>query len=492
MRLARAALGICLLLTVGFGFAPASGADARDAARQYRVARRLVAEDSPEAASALRRVVELDPAGELADDALVEQARLQHRVGWPEELGRAGLEATTAARELLDRAVRELPDGDRIREARYRRALARLEPLAGHDPAAARLDLLEVATAQPQDDWSRAARYALAWLGERQGDEMRAEASYQRLVVDAPHSVAATRARAGLARLALRDARPGDATIWLDRVIGTAEAAATAADALRRLSLAVLLEQAGTVRRPQATGAFTGIRTLTGFVTTPDGGIVVADRREGMVDALDEEGRSVASWRLESPQALAAGPGGTLYSAAGEAIYRLDPGGQAVAIASQGDYGPVSSLAADALGGLWLIDRRGERIGRIAPGASEPAVYREPGGSRLAELIWDGRRLLGVDTRGRRVVAVGAGGSEETVVGEGLLKPIGIASDPAGRIAVLDVKQASVLLFDAAGTPLRTWPLAPFEIERPGAIALGSDGSLHLFDESTGAWTRLR
>ena len=107
-------------------------------------------------------------------------------------------------------------------------------------------------------------------------------------------------------------------------------------------------------------------------------------------------------------------------------------------------------------------------------------------------MIWDGRRLLGLDTRGRRVVAVGAGGRQETVVGEGLLRPIGIAADAAGRIAVLDVKQASVLLFDAAGVPLRSWPLAEFEIERPGAIALGSDGGLHLFDESTGAWKRVR
>ena len=85
---------------------PAQGAVSRadaDAAReQYRVARRLAAEGSPEARSALQRVVALDPGGELADDARVEQARLDLGLGWPEGVGGLDAEAAGRALALLD------------------------------------------------------------------------------------------------------------------------------------------------------------------------------------------------------------------------------------------------------------------------------------------------------------------------------------------------------------------------------------------------------
>jgi len=44
---------------------PAQAGDSAEAERQYRIARRLAAEGSPEAAAALRRVIEIDPDGPL-------------------------------------------------------------------------------------------------------------------------------------------------------------------------------------------------------------------------------------------------------------------------------------------------------------------------------------------------------------------------------------------------------------------------------------------
>ena len=53
-----------------------------DAEAEFRVARRLVAEGSPQAADALDRVFRLDPDGPLADDALLERALLVGMAGW--------------------------------------------------------------------------------------------------------------------------------------------------------------------------------------------------------------------------------------------------------------------------------------------------------------------------------------------------------------------------------------------------------------------------
>ena len=54
--------------------AQVSARDRADAEREYRVARKLLADGSDEARAALRRVAALDPGGALADDALVDLA----------------------------------------------------------------------------------------------------------------------------------------------------------------------------------------------------------------------------------------------------------------------------------------------------------------------------------------------------------------------------------------------------------------------------------
>jgi len=143
--------------------------DPEGAARQYRVARRLVAEGSPDAAASLARVYEMDPKGALADDALVEQALLLPVATWPGELGRISAPEKERAVALLDKVTDGLPGGDRANEAKVLRDLLRLEPLPGHDPARARLDLLAVASGATDERWRAGARFGTAWIDERTG-----------------------------------------------------------------------------------------------------------------------------------------------------------------------------------------------------------------------------------------------------------------------------------------------------------------------------------
>ena len=138
-RAAARASGLLLLVALVFSLAPRPrAADPAAAERQYRVARRLIVEGSPDAVTALSKVLELDPAGPLADDALVEQARILGIPHWPEGLGRIDAAAAEQAASLLDRVLAEFGGSDRAAEARFQRALLRLEPLPGYDPSASR------------------------------------------------------------------------------------------------------------------------------------------------------------------------------------------------------------------------------------------------------------------------------------------------------------------------------------------------------------------
>jgi hypothetical protein len=71
-----------------------------------------------------------------------------------------------------------------------------------------------------------------------------------------------------------------------------------------------------------------------------------------------------------------------------------------------------------------------------------------------------------------------------------LIRPTALAVDPAGRIGVLDAK-AGVVVFTtvtAARGSSSVFAFAAVGVERPVAIGLGLDGSLHLFDASGAGW----
>ncbi len=469
-------------------------ADPEGAERQYRVARRLAAEASPQAAEALARVVELDPRGSLADDALIEQALLSGTARWPEELGRIDAAGAAVASGLLQRVLDELPASDRAPEARLLHSLLRLEPLPARDTAGARVALLQVATLEAKSPWSAPARYAIGWLDERQGNDARARDAWQRLVVDAPGTPAARRALVGLARLDLREERFGEAAARLQRAIDLEVADELHAAALRELAVRGVLRRrglGGEWTRP-ALRTSPGIRVLTALAAEPGGGALLAERKGGRIVRLGADGRLAGEWLLEDVQGLAVDGLGRAFAAAGDRIYRLEPAGTVVQVAVQGDFAPVSALAADGLGRLWIVDRRGSRIGSIDAGSSNPRGVWSGDRVRVELVAWDGRRLLAADTRNGRLLAIGADGSEQVVAATlPADRPVALAADPSGRAALLDGRTGEVTLLDARGAILETWPSSERGVGRAVAVAVGSDGSLDVFDGSSGAWMRV-
>jgi len=70
-------------------------------------------------------------------------------------------------------------------------------------------------------------------------------------------------------------------------------------------------------------------------------------------------------------------------------------------------------------------------------------------------------------------------------------KPVGLAADAAGQIAVLDAKAMQVVLLGPGGDVRARLAMSPAGVGRPAALALGPDGSLDVLDEATATLVRI-
>ncbi len=478
------------LLLAAIAAASPVQAQTSDAEAQYRVARRLAAEGASGAAAAFDRVVELDPMGPLADDALLDRAALIGLPRWPEQRGGIPAVDVARARGLLDRVL-DLPAADRAAEAAYRQGLLLLEPGAHYNAEEARLLLLGLAAGDSRTEWSSSARYVLAWSAEKRGDLEAAEAAYQRLRIDAPGTAVAARASAAIGRLNLCRGDFATAAARFSEAIESDaldDAGAERARASERVAVAAFLRRVDTA---EALRLATSTRPSS-LAARGTAGALIAQRKSGVVVELDPTGAVIDRWTIAQALSTATTRDGLRYAITAQQVFRLGSGGQATAVAEPGEFGSFSGGTADDLGRLWVLDRRGERVGLIGPGSTTPQTLWRGEGVRLASPVWDGNRVLALDTRRRTVVAIYPDGSSQTVVPVELDRPTSLGVDPAGRLGVLESRGTLVRFFGADGSALGKFSTAGAGMQRASALSFGLDGTMQLIEETSGLWWRAK
>jgi hypothetical protein len=465
-------------------------ADPAAADRQYRLAQRLGADASPDAAAAFEKVVALAPHGPLADDALVDLARLAGSPEWPEDLAALDAARAATARIALEKVVDAHVDGDRVLEARYRLALIRMAPLPSRDAARARQDLIALASNPSRERWVIAARYALGFLDEHAGAEERAAGAFARIVIERPESDVAPRARAAFARTLLAAERFGDAAAWLQEAIESGVPPAVRAEAQRELALRELLGERDATRRwaalatPLPTSPTTRGASL--FASAADGGLVVFDRKSGGLQTFDAKGLGAPPVALADVTALAADPFGRVFVATKEELFRWDTTGLAVVL-TLGSLGAPAAIAVDASGSVFIADRKGDRVARWVVGTPGPVVVHESTGAKITAIAVAGGRIIAAEEKTGRIVVVFGPGAGAALGTTTFRRPVALAVDDAGRISVLDDKTGTVTRLAPSGEVRDTLSLDAGGVSRPLALAAAPDGAVRILDGSTGA-----
>jgi hypothetical protein len=461
------------------------------AERKYRVAQRLGADGSAEAPAAFEKVVALAPRGPLADDALVDLARLRGAPDWPEELGALDAERAGQARRSLETVVNDYADGDRVVEARYRLALVGLAPIPGRDAGRARQDLIALASDPSGTRWVVAARYALGVLDEQAGDQARAAGAYARILIERPDGEVAARARAGFGRTLLGDERFGLAAGWFQEAIEDGVPPVLRAVEQRELALREVVRERVPARRWGAlTTKLGGVPTARGaslLAAAPDGRLVVYDRKTEALQMFDAQGTGAAPLPMQDVTAVATDAYGRVFAAAKDKLLRWDASGPTV-LSSLAAFESPAAIAVSASGSIWIADRKGDRIGKWTPGMAAPVLVVESKGAGVAALVSAGRRVIAAEEKTGRLVAIDDAGAESVFApAAAFRRPTALCRDAAGRIAVLDEKADTLTRLTPKGQVSDTLALTARGVSKPLALAAAPDGAVRILDGATGA-----
>jgi sugar lactone lactonase YvrE len=483
----RVVAGVWISVT---GILAQDAVDPAAAERQYRLAQRLGAERSADATAAFQKVVALDPNGPLADDALVDQARLWAPPDWPEEVGDLTASRASAAAAPLKQVVTAYPNGDRAFEARYRLALIALAPLPGRDAGRARRDLIRLAADTTGGHWADAARYALGVLDEQGGARDLAAGSFARILVERPESDVAPRARAGFGRTLLAARDFGGAAGWFQDAIESGAPPEVHAADQRELAVEEVLRIRDPARRWSAVDsplhATPTSRGATLLASTADGGLVVFDRRAETLLAFDAAGRGTRNAPLDGVTALAVDPYGRIFVATKDRLMLWGGPAPSEIVALRPCDAPAA-VAIDASGAVWLADRKGDRVFRWEPGATSPSVYWESRGAGVSALAVTGGRVIAAEAKTGQLVVVAGPGADLAFGDATFRRPIGLAVDAAGRVSVLDAKEETVTRLTPTGEKSDTLSLVASGVSRPLAIASAPDGTIRILDGASGA-----
>ena len=239
-----------------------------------------------------------------------------------------------------------------------------------------------------------------------------------------------------------------------------------------------------------------------------------------------------ATGRLKDIQALAIGPGGTLYAAHSDGVLAFDlagrsaPGltakdtravafdrsGSPTAVGRDGIVGPdgapraltvpkpdgsprtlgdITSGVLTSTGDLLVVDSNAKNIARFSSAGKFAAPFAPVFPSRLAIDVTD--RVVSLDENGAGLTVIEHDGRPRATIparGQGYEfdRPVDLAVDPLGHIYVLDRNKATVFVFAQGPQPrllaaFTVPPKSPGAFRKAVCFALDSAGRLYIYDD---------
>ena len=493
-RLSGAGLWVACLLASAVllfpgRFEASQGQSAQETARRQFESGRAFLRDGrlAEALKDFESLVQLFPATDVADDALLGIAELQLDTYRDPALAAATLE------QLLTK----YPSGTAAPMAfvlRGRVQLAEAATSAAVDAALASFD--RVRRLFPESEAVPAASY---FSGEALRSTRRfadALLRYQRVYAESPRSVWAARARLGAARCLVHLGQPRDAMAELQRIRVRFPDSPEAARALAWNTILYRLH----IRPPaQPPYTFTG-RPLSGSLArlrdvralAVDGSDRIYVVSDNGVRVLTPSGSDVRSFAARDARGVVFDRGGAALVLLKSGIMRPDGSMSILSRRVEANVRPLETLEAAVglkSGSLLVADRESGTVFRLDAQHAIQGVFSTSRPERMASAPQD--EIATLDAQAKSVAVSSRDGAVLfRVVQRGstyrLENPVDLAFDALGYLYLLDRETGSVLVFDPAGKFVLTFAVpenAPGAFRRAAAIAIDAAGRLLIADD---------
>lgn len=220
---------------------------------------------------------------------------------------------------------------------------------------------------------------------------------------------------------------------------------------------------------------------------------------------------SQATVSLNQPTGVAIAPNGTVYTAAGAKVYRLQPAasvsgapGSAASIAAQATaltpsgvtLQSTAAVAVDSAGHLFIADRIGHQLVEMqSPETSSSAQlvqYKSGTEDPTALAVDSAGNLYIADQQAHAIYEYSAGVSTQLPISPTNLYPVGLAVDSAGEVFFADAWTDAIYKFSAGTTSMVLANSSPWSFgfgTAPAPIGMGFDpaGDLYVLLNSPGS-----
>jgi TolA-binding protein/DNA-binding beta-propeller fold protein YncE len=465
---------------------------------------------SDEALKGFEQIYDSYGSAPQAPDALYQAASYHYPVTNPEEIGSASRDNIQKASALLERIRKHYGGSARAPDALYKMGLLALEPEnPKFSPDEAYAAFTALANVYPNSPLVGEALYGAATSQMRSGAYDAALEDFARLLEQVPSFPGAARARLDYGYSLYRTGDYPRAMEEYQKIRDLYPAKSEAQAAKEKLTLLHRLRLIPATGRSVAyapDASFSGrletlgLRSVSSMAIGPDGGLLVADAKQGVAVVIDPKGRpggkiafpdaeSAAVDRRGGP--VVAGGGNLLSANKQQPLVRSDS-------ATPRPVRETSGVGVGRDGRIYVGDAKTNEVLLFGRGLDfRTSVYRSAGGKLGSIRVGFDNQIYVLDARDKSVTVLQAGKTMSRIrVGDApasLSAPADLAIDELGDLYVADPGTGRVMVLDPSGKKILS-TLGPDRgkggISAPERIEVDRQGRIYVYDRKSDAILR--